>query len=64
MNLYEEYCKSNKLSSENNDGFFDVVGDLYFTEEVQSLKQYEQHLDIDRLCHVTSVAFLAYKIAK
>lgn len=64
MNLYYEYCKSYKLNKDNSDGFFDVVGDLYFTDEVQSLKQYEQHLDIDRLSHVTSVSYLSYKIAK
>ena len=61
MNLYYEYCKSYKLNKDNSDGFFDVVGDLYFTDEVQSLKQYEQHLDIDRLSHVTSVSYLSYK---
>ena len=63
-NLYYEYCKSYKLNNDNSEGFFDVVGDLYFSNEVQSLKQYEQHLDIDRLSHITSVAYLAYKISK
>lgn len=64
MNLYYEYCKSYKLDGENCDGFFDVVGDLYYTDEVQSLKQFEQHLDIDRLSHITSVSYLAYKISR
>lgn len=64
MNLYKEYCKSYKLSKENAKDFFDVVDDIYFTDEVQSLKQYEQHLDIDRLSHITSVAYLTYKISK
>ena len=64
MKLYFEYCKSYKLNKNNSNGFFDVIEDLYFTREVQSLRQYEQHLDIDRLSHVTSVAYLSYVIAK
>lgn len=64
MKLYYEYCKSYKLNQNNCDGFIDVVDDLYFSEEVQSLRQYEQHLDIDRLSHITSVSYLSYVIAK
>jgi len=63
-NLYKEYCKSYKLDKDNDDGFFDTVNDIYFTEEVQSLRQYEQHLEIDRLQHITTVAYLSYKICK
>lgn len=62
--LYNEYCKTYKLKQENSDGFFDLVNEIYFSPEVQSLKQYEQHLDIDRLQHITAVAYLAYKICK
>lgn len=62
--LYKEYCKSYKLKKENDDGFFDVVSEIYFSDEVQGLKIYEQHLDIDRLQHITTVAFLTYKICK
>ena len=62
--LYKEYCKSYKLSEENSDGFFDAVRDVYFSDEVQSLRQYEQHLEIDRLQHVTTVAYLSYKICR
>ena len=64
MNLYEEYLKTYKLEEVDSDGFFDLVGDLIATEEVQSLKQFEQHLDIDRLQHIFSVSYLTYKIAK
>lgn len=64
IDLYKEYCRSYKLTAENSDGFFDAVSDIYHSEEVQSLKIYEQHLDIDRLQHVTSVAYLTYKICK
>lgn len=63
--LYENFIKTyTGLNDVNSDGFFDVVGDIYFSQEVQSLAQYEQHLDIDRLQHITGVAFLTYKISK
>lgn len=62
--LYEEYCKSYKLDENNSDGFFETVKDVYFSDEVQSLKQYEQHLEIDRLQHITTVAYLSYRICK
>lgn len=62
--LYKTYCRAYKLNKENSDGFFDLVNNIYYSDEVQSLKQYEQHLDIDRLQHITSVAFMSYKICK
>lgn len=62
--LYNEYCKSYKLNKENSDGFFEAVEDIYFSDEVQSLRQYEQHLEIDRLQHITTVSYLSYKICK
>ncbi len=62
--LYKEYCKSYKLTADNDEGFFDTVNEIYFSDEVQSLKQYEQHLEIDRLQHITTVAYLSYKICK
>lgn len=63
--LYREYLKTYKNLNENNShGFFDVVGDLIDTEEVLSLKQYEQHLEIDRLQHVLGVAYISYLLSK
>ncbi len=62
--LYDEYCKTYKLTEENSDGFYDLVNDIYLTDEVQSLAKYEQHLDIDRLQHITAVAYLSFKICK
>lgn len=62
--LYKEYLKTYKLSRENSDGFYDVVDDLLASEEVLSMKQYEQHLEIDRLQHIVSVAYIGYKISK
>lgn len=64
MNLYKEYCKSYRLNPNNCDGFLECVKDIYFSNEVQSLKQYEQHLDIDRLSHITSVSYLTYILCK
>lgn len=64
IDLYNEYCRSYRLTPENSDGFLDAVSDIYYSDEVQSLKIYEQHLDIDRLQHITSVAYLTYKICK
>lgn len=62
--LYQTYCKAYRLNEENDEGFFDTVGELYGSDEVQSLRQYEQHLEIDRLQHITSVSFLAYIVCK
>lgn len=62
--LYNEYCKTYKLNRENSDGFLELVDKIYNSDEVQSLSQYEQHLDIDRLQHITGVAYLSYKICK
>ena len=62
--LYKEYVKTYKLTPENSDGFYSVVGDLLETDEVLSMKEYEQHLEIDRLQHILGVAYLSYKITK
>lgn len=63
--LYNEYIKTfSELTKENSDGFLDAVSDIYYSPQVQSLAQYEQHMDIDRLMHVTGVAYLSYKICK
>lgn len=63
--LYEEYLKTYAgLNAENSDEFFDIVKDIYFSDEVQSLAQYEQHFEIDRLQHITGVAYLSYVICK
>lgn len=63
--LYKEYCKTyTGLNKDNDNNFLSYVEDILNSEEVQSLKQYEQHLEIDRLQHITSVAYLAYLICK
>lgn len=62
--IYQIYCKAYRLNEADDDGFFDVVRDLYYSDEVQSLQQYEQHLEIDRLQHITSVSYVAYEVCK
>lgn len=44
--------------------FYACIEDLYTTPEVQSLAQYEQHLEINRLQHITSVSYLSYLICR
>lgn len=62
--LFDAYVKSYRLNKSDDKEYFDIVGDLYFSPQVQSLSQYEQHLDINRLQHVTSVSYLSYLISK
>ncbi len=62
--LYKNYLKSYNMTDENCKDFFSIFGDLIATPEVQLLKEYEQHLEIDRFQHVMSVAFLSYHICK
>ena len=62
--LFNTFCESYKLNEEDQKEFFSLISKQYFTYEVQSLKQYEQHLEINRLQHITSVTFLAFKISK
>ena len=62
--LFEAFCRSYKLDEDNDREFFSLASETYFTDEVQSLRQYEQHLEINRLQHITSVTYLSYRICK
>ncbi len=62
--LFDEYVRSYCLTPVGDADFFDIVGDLYFTDEVQGLKKYPQHSNINRLDHITSVTYMSYKAAK
>ena len=62
--LEDIYIESYSLNSDKNKDFFDCVGDLLYTPEVQSLKQYPQHDKMDRLQHITSVAYMSYRISR
>lgn len=62
--LFKHYILSYKLDADSKCEYMSLVFDLYSSQQVQSLEKYEQHLDINRLQHVTSVSYLSYKIAK
>ena len=62
MSLYGDYKHSFTLSKEYDKEFFDTVGDLYFTGEVQGMKIYPQHATVNRLDHITSVTYLSYVV--
>lgn len=62
--LYNAYIQSYRLNKDNAGEFFSLIEDVYYTNEVQGLSIYEQHLDIDRLQHVTSVSYLSFLICK
>jgi uncharacterized protein len=40
------------------------IADLFNTPEIQGLKEFEQHLEINRLQHITSVSYLSYRICR
>ena len=59
--IYNEYKKSYDIQSHlNGKCYLEAVGDLYFTDEIQRMSEYEQHLEIDRLQHMTSVSYLSF----
>lgn len=62
--LYSAYINSYKLDHIKDKEYFEIVEDLYFSPQVQSLMQYEQHFEINRFQHITSVSYLSYKISK
>lgn len=62
--LYKIYCHSYKLDINKDKEFFNQIKNEYFSKEVQSLEQYEQHLEINRLQHITSVTYLTFRISK
>ena len=55
--LKEVYARTYSLDTGRDADFFDCVNDIYFSPEVQSLKKYPQHDKMDRLQHITSVAY-------
>lgn len=64
MNFYNAYVRSYTINENNEKEFFDIVRDVYFSDEVQGQAMYIQHADINRLQHVTSVAYMAYLYCK
>lgn len=62
--LHNTYARTFALDRQRDSGYFACVADLLDTSEVQSLAAFEQHLDIDRLQHVTSVSYLSFLAAE
>lgn len=62
--LYDTYVHSYCLNEADDADFFDLMRDLYFSDEVQGLKKYPQHSSINRLDHITSVTYVSYVLAK
>lgn len=58
------YRKTYSLDRKADSDFFDCVKQVYFSPEVQSLVQYPQHDKMNRLQHITSVAYLTFRICK
>ena len=46
------------------DDYVSVAGDIYYTHNLQQLSEMEQHLKIDRLAHIRSVAYLSFIVSK
>lgn len=62
--LFNAYVDSYKMESTSWQDFLDVVGDIYNSPQLQKLEQFEQHLKINRLQHIRSVAFLSFLISR
>lgn len=62
--LFDIFVKSYALSPEKDPDFFSYIGDLYCTEEVQSMRQYPQHSDANRLDHIRAVTYMSYVFSK
>ncbi len=62
--LFENYVKSYCLDKIDSGEFFDIVGDLYYSDEVQGLAKYPQHSSINRLDHIRSVTYMSYVYSK
>ena len=62
--LFDTFTKSYALSPEKDKEFFSLVGDLYSTDEVQSMRQYPQHSDANRLDHIRAVTYMSFVFSK
>ena len=62
--LFDIFVKSYTLSPEKDKDFFLYIGDLYCTDEVQSMLQYPQQSDVNRLDHIRAVTYMSYILSK
>ena len=62
--LFDIFAKSYTLSPEKDPEFFSYIGDLYCTDEVQSMRQYPQHSTCNRLDHIRAVTYMSFVLSK
>lgn len=62
--LYKAYISSYKMDTKEWQDYINIAGDIYRSKQFQSLEQYEQHLKINRLQHIRSVAYLSFVAAE
>ena len=62
--LFDLFVRSYALSPEKEPEFFQLVGDLYATDEVQSMRVYPQHSVANRLDHIRAVTYISYVLSK
>lgn len=62
--LFDIFTRSYALSPETEPEFFSYIGDLYCTEEIQSMRQYPQHSTCNRLDHIRAVTYMSFILSK
>lgn len=62
--LYKAYLSSYTMDTVDWDCYLKYAGDIYNTPQLQKLSQFEQHLKINRLQHIRSVAYLSFLISR
>ncbi len=62
--LYKAYLLSYHPEVMEDERFAACIGDIFNTPQVQGLKKFEQHLEINRLQHITSVSYLSFRICQ
>ncbi|MCQ2463054.1 MAG: HAD family hydrolase [Clostridia bacterium] len=64
MNFQKTFSRLYFCAVDDKEPFMKYAGELYKTQQVQGLMQYEQHLQINRLQHITAVARVAVDICE
>jgi len=62
--LFNAYVASYKMDSAEWNDFLEAAGDIYNSPQLQKLEAFEQHLKINRLQHIRSVAFLSFLVSR
>lgn len=62
--LYNAYISSYRKDKSSWNDYLAVAGDLYNSPQLQQLAEFEQHFKINRLQHITSVAYLSFLVSR